>query len=62
MTAVAEGITAVKSAGKAAGTLANDCELAREFLRLGAQFVAVGIDTDLLLKAATDLARVFKAP
>lgn len=59
-TAVAEGIKAVRKAGKAAGTLASDRDLAREYLTLGALFVAVGIDMSLLSKAATDLAGAFK--
>jgi 4-hydroxy-2-oxoheptanedioate aldolase len=59
--AIAEGIAAVKSAGKAAGTLTTDSELARAYLAKGAQFVAVGVDTLLLAKAATDLAGAFKS-
>jgi 4-hydroxy-2-oxoheptanedioate aldolase len=58
--AIADGIVAVTNAGKAAGTLTLDAKLAREYLALGARFVAVGIDTALLLKAATDLAAQFK--
>jgi 4-hydroxy-2-oxoheptanedioate aldolase len=58
--AIAEGITVVRQAGKAAGTLTGDRELARDYLALGARFVAVGIDTALLLKAATDLAAAFR--
>jgi 4-hydroxy-2-oxoheptanedioate aldolase len=58
--AIADGIAAVKRAGKAAGTLTGDVKLAREYLALGARFVAVGIDTGLLLKAAGELAREFK--
>jgi 4-hydroxy-2-oxoheptanedioate aldolase len=58
--AIAAGIAAVNEAGKAAGTLSGDVRLAREYLSQGARFVAVGIDTALLLKAAADLAREFK--
>jgi 4-hydroxy-2-oxoheptanedioate aldolase len=58
--AVAQGIATVKRAGKAAGTLTFDEKLAREYLALGALFVAVGVDTTLLMRAATDLARTFK--
>ena len=58
--AVAQGIAAVKQAGKAAGTLTSDAALAREYLAMGALFVAVGIDMSLLAKAASDLAHSFK--
>ena len=58
--AVAQGIVAVKKAGKAAGTLTGDQRLAREYLALGALFVAVGVDMSLLMRAATDLAGEFK--
>jgi 4-hydroxy-2-oxoheptanedioate aldolase len=62
LAAIADGIAAVKSAGKASGTLAVDPKLARAYLAMGAQFVAVGVDTLLLAKAATDLAGAFKSP
>ena len=58
--AVAQGIAAVKKAGKAAGTLTGDQRLAREYLALGALFVAVGVDMSLLMRAATILAGEFK--
>ena len=58
--AVAQGIAAVKKAGKAAGTLTGEQQLAREYLALGALFVAVGVDMSLLTRAATDLAGAFK--
>ncbi len=40
--------------------LAADQRLAREYLALGALFVAVGVDMSLLMRAATDLAGEFK--
>ncbi|HMK87043.1 MAG TPA: aldolase/citrate lyase family protein [Steroidobacteraceae bacterium] len=58
--AIGEGIAAVREAGKAAGTLTLDVALAREYLAMGALFVAVGVDMTLLVKAATELAREFK--
>lgn len=58
--ALADGIACVKSAGKAAGLLTADRQLARECLALGALFVAVGVDTTLLVKAARELAAAFK--
>jgi len=58
--AITGGIAAVRKAGKAVGTLTADRRLAREYLALGASFVAVGIDMSLLSKAAADLAADFK--
>jgi len=58
--AIAHGIHTVRTAGKAAGVLSADTALARKYLGLGALFVAVGIDTTLLVRAATELRAVFK--
>jgi 4-hydroxy-2-oxoheptanedioate aldolase len=58
--AIVDGIATVRQAGKAAGTLTADRKLAREYLSLGASFVAVGIDMTLLSKAAGDLAAEFR--
>ena len=58
--AIVQGIGVVRKAGKAAGTLTGDQRLAREYLSLGALFVAVGVDMSLLVKAASDLAGAFK--
>jgi 4-hydroxy-2-oxoheptanedioate aldolase len=58
--AISEGIAGVVAAGKAAGILVADRVLAREYLALGAQFVAVGVDMALLAKAASDLSAAFK--
>ena len=59
--AIESGIGAITQAGKAAGILCADEALARHYLEAGARFVAVGIDTALLVKAATGLASRFKA-
>ena len=58
--AVSEGIATVRRAGKPAGVLATDPKLARAYLEQGALFVAVGVDTTLLVRAATELAVSFK--
>lgn len=58
--AILEGIATVSRAGKAAGVLATDAALARQYLDAGALFVAVGVDTTLLVRAATALAAGFK--
>ncbi len=58
--AIARGIATVTRAGKAAGSLSGDNGVARDYLAQGATFVAVGVDTSLIVKAATQLAAVFK--
>ncbi|MEX8494695.1 4-hydroxy-2-oxoheptanedioate aldolase [Sphaerotilus sp.] len=58
---ILDGIATVRAAGKAPGILATDPALAQCYLDAGALFVAVGVDTSLLVKAAADLARRFKA-
>jgi len=58
--AILEGIATVRAAGKAAGVLAADRECARKYLHAGAQFVAVGSDATLLVKAARELIRAFR--
>ena len=58
--AILEGIAVVRAAGKAPGILMADRKQAQMYLKAGAQFVAVGVDTTLLVRAATDLAAYFK--
>jgi 4-hydroxy-2-oxoheptanedioate aldolase len=58
--AILDGIATVRAAGKAAGILATDQALAQRYLDAGALFVAVGLDTALLVRAATELASHFK--
>ena len=57
--AIVQGIRTVRAAGKAAGVLA-DPTLARKYLDVGARFVAVGIDTALLVRGARELRALFK--
>lgn len=58
--AIAAGIATVTRAGKAAGCLTGNNQAARDYLAQGATFVAVGVDTSLLVKAASELASSFK--
>ena len=58
--AIADAIARIKVEGKAAGILTPDEALASRYIELGATFVAVGIDTNLLVKATTALASKFK--
>ncbi|MCC2597201.1 4-hydroxy-2-oxoheptanedioate aldolase [Pusillimonas sp. MFBS29] len=59
-TAISDAIVRIRKAGKAAGILQGDIALAKQYLELGAQFVAVGVDAVLLRRAATDLLAQFK--
>ena len=58
--AIEGAIARINAAGKAAGILTPDETLARRYLELGATFVAVGIDNNLLAKATSALAAKFK--
>ncbi|WP_370680433.1 4-hydroxy-2-oxoheptanedioate aldolase [Comamonas sp. GB3 AK4-5] len=58
--ALEKGIATVRALGKAPGILVSDPQLARRYLDLGAQFVAVGVDTSLLALAARQLCAQFK--
>lgn len=60
--AMEDGIQRILQAGKAPGILATRDDQARKWLQAGAQFVAVGIDTVLLVDAATSLLQRFKQP
>ena len=57
-----DGIATVRAAGKAPGILMTDPAEARRYLDAGALFVAVGVDTLLLVSAAKALAARFKPP
>jgi 4-hydroxy-2-oxoheptanedioate aldolase len=59
--AIMKGIEVVLAAGKAAGILSVDRQLAQVYLEAGASFVAVGTDTSLLIKGAKELAGHFGA-
>jgi len=61
-TAIDGAIRAITRAGKAPGILCADEALARHYLALGACFVAVGVDTTLLVRATSALAAAFKDP
>lgn len=58
--AIEDAMARIVKAGKAAGILASDEALARRYLALGATFVAVGLDTQLLVQASSALAAKFK--
>jgi 4-hydroxy-2-oxoheptanedioate aldolase len=58
--AIRHGISVVRDGGKAAGVLSVDASLARSYVDAGAVFVAVGVDTTMLVQAAKQLLGQFK--
>ncbi len=58
--AIEDAILRIRQAGKAAGILSADQGLARRYLSLGASFVAVGVDTTVLMRGLQTLAAAFK--
>ena len=48
--AIEDAIARIRQAGKAAGILSADEKLARRYIELGAGFVAVGVDTTVLMR------------
>ena len=59
--AIVDAIGRINRAGKAAGILSADEVLAKQYLDLGALFVAVGLDASLLAKHTSALAARFKS-
>lgn len=59
--AIEQAIAMIKAAGKAPGILMAAPEAAEHYLKLGTLFVAVGVDTTLLARAAEALAARFGA-
>jgi 4-hydroxy-2-oxoheptanedioate aldolase len=57
---IADAIARIREAGKAAGILSPNEAVARKYLELGATFVAVGLDNNLLATATSALAAKFK--
>ena len=60
--AIEDAFARILKAGKAPGILTNDTALNKHYLELGALFVAVGIDTQILMRGAAALLAQFKPP
>ncbi|MFN7712918.1 MAG: aldolase/citrate lyase family protein [Curvibacter sp.] len=58
--AIDNAIRRIVRCGKAAGILVSDEKLARHYLQIGASFVAVGLDTQILVRQTSALAALFK--
>ena len=59
--AIEDAIARILKAGKAPGILTSDEALARHYLALGVLFVAVGLDTGILVRQTSALAARFKS-
>jgi 4-hydroxy-2-oxoheptanedioate aldolase len=60
--AIEAAINTIRKTGKAAGILCTDESLARRYIAQGANFVAVGVDTTLLVQSTAALAKKFRTP
>jgi 4-hydroxy-2-oxoheptanedioate aldolase len=60
--AIEDGIARILKAGKAPGILTADVALSKRYLELGALFVAVGLDTQILVRGTSNLLAQFKTP
>lgn len=58
--AIEDAIRRIRAAGKAPGILTADVTLAQGYLELGALYVAVGLDTQLLVRGTSALVSHFK--
>lgn len=58
--AIQDAIARILKAGKAPGILTPDEKMAQQYLSLGAAFVAVGLDTQILMRQTAELAGRFK--
>ncbi len=58
--AIEDAFKRIAAAGKAPGILTPNEALARKYLELGALFVAVGLDTNMLARGTSALAAAFK--
>ncbi len=59
--AVIDAIQRIRKAGKAAGILSTQHEITQEYLALGTEFVAVGVDTSVLMNGLRGLLTQYKA-
>ncbi|PWG74349.1 2-dehydro-3-deoxyglucarate aldolase, partial [Enterococcus hirae] len=58
--AVIDAIQRIRSAGKAAGILSPQHEVTQKYIELGTEFVAVGVDTSILMNSLRDLLGKYK--
>jgi len=54
-------ITLIRNAGKAAGTFADTPEIAKQWIDAGVQYVALGVDVGIFLRACEALVKAVRA-
>lgn len=58
--AVIDAIQKIRHSGKAAGILSTQHDITQKYLELGTEFVAVGVDTSVLMNSLRDLLGKYK--
>jgi len=58
--AVIDAIQRIRAAGKTAGILSAQHDITQKYLDLGAEFVAVGVDTSVLMNSLRELLSKYK--
>ena len=58
--AVVDAIQRIRASGKAAGILSTQHEVTQKYIDLGTEFVAVGVDTSVLMNSLRDLLAKYK--
>ena len=53
--AIAQALTRIRSAGKAAGIFATSADAASQYAKAGASLISIGTDTGLLFHGASSL-------
>lgn len=59
--AVVDAIKRIRQSGKAAGILSTQHEATQKYLELGTEFVAVGVDTSVLMNSLRELLAKYKS-
>jgi 4-hydroxy-2-oxoheptanedioate aldolase len=59
--AVVDAIQRIRASGKAAGILSTQHEATKQYLDLGTEFVAVGVDTSVLMNSLRELLAQYKS-
>lgn len=55
-----DAIQRIRASGKAAGILSTQHEVTQKYLDLGTEFVAVGVDTSVLMNSLRELLSKYK--
>ena len=58
---VVDAIQRIRASGKAAGILSTTHEVTQKYIDLGTEFVAVGVDTSVLMNSLSELLAKYKS-